>query len=62
MLFYGHVETAEERIAHVRRLREIQAETRGFAEFVPIPLPGGDVALVEGRSALDEHQIGRAHV
>ncbi|OZD54482.1 7,8-didemethyl-8-hydroxy-5-deazariboflavin synthase subunit CofG [Rhodococcus sp. 06-1477-1B] len=56
VLFYGHVETAEERIAHLRRLREIQAETGGFAEFVPIPLPGGDVALVEGRSPLDEHR------
>ncbi|MCD2168085.1 7,8-didemethyl-8-hydroxy-5-deazariboflavin synthase CofG [Microbacterium sp. JC 701] len=56
VLFYGHVETAAERIAHLRRLREIQAETHGFAEFVPIPLPGGDVALVEGRSPLDEHR------
>jgi len=56
VLFYGHVETAAERIAHLRRLREIQAETRGFAEFVPIPLPGGDVALVEGRSPIDEHR------
>lgn len=56
VLFYGHVETAEERIAHLRRLREIQAETHGFAEFVPIPLPGADVALVEGRSPIDEHR------
>lgn len=56
VLFYGHVETAEERVAHLRRLREIQAETGGFAEFVPIPLPGGDVAVVEGRSPLDEHR------
>ncbi|MFJ4159856.1 7,8-didemethyl-8-hydroxy-5-deazariboflavin synthase CofG [Microbacterium testaceum] len=56
VLFYGHVETAEERIAHLRRLRAIQAETRGFAEFVPIPLPGGDVGLVEGRSPIDEHR------
>ncbi|MCM3503280.1 7,8-didemethyl-8-hydroxy-5-deazariboflavin synthase CofG [Microbacterium sp. P26] len=56
VLFYGHVETADERIAHLRRLRAIQAETHGFAEFVPIPLPGGDVALVEGRSPIDEHR------
>ncbi|MEV7767349.1 7,8-didemethyl-8-hydroxy-5-deazariboflavin synthase CofG [Microbacterium sp. NPDC086615] len=56
VLFYGHVETAEERIAHLRRLREIQDETRGFAEFVPIPLPGGDVPLVTGRAPLDEHR------
>ncbi|KTS91031.1 FO synthase [Microbacterium testaceum] len=56
VLFYGHVETAEERIAHLRRLREIQTETRGFAEFVPIPLPGGDVPLVAGRAPVDEHR------
>ena len=56
VLFYGHVETAAERIAHLRLLRGIQAETRGFAEFVPIPLPGGEVPLVPGRSAIDEHR------
>jgi len=56
VLFYGHVETAGERVTHLRRLREIQADTRGFAEFVPIPLPGGDVPLVAGRSPLDEHR------
>lgn len=58
VLFYGHVETAEERIAHLRRLRTIQDETSGFTEFVPIPLPGpqGGVALVPEREALDEHR------
>lgn len=58
VLFYGHVETARERIAHLRRLREIQDATRGFTEFVPIPLPGehGGVPLVAGRDAVDEHR------
>ncbi|WP_425561360.1 7,8-didemethyl-8-hydroxy-5-deazariboflavin synthase CofG [Microbacterium pumilum] len=58
VLFYGHVETAAERIVHLRRLREMQNTTRGFTEFVPIPLPGpgGGVPLVAGRSALDEHR------
>lgn len=58
VLFYGHVETAAERIAHLRRLREIQSATRGFTEFVPIPLPGpaGGVPLVSGRGPLDEHR------
>lgn len=58
VLFYGHVETAGERIAHLRALRTIQDETGGFTEFVPIPLPGpaGGVPLVAGRSALDEHR------
>ncbi|MDZ8160976.1 7,8-didemethyl-8-hydroxy-5-deazariboflavin synthase CofG [Microbacterium aquimaris] len=58
VLFYGHVETAGERVTHLRRLREIQAVTGGFREFVPIPLPGprGGVPLVPGRSPLDEHR------
>ena len=58
VLFYGHVETAAERIAHLRTLRAIQDETGGFAEFVPIPLPTpvGGVPLVDGRSPLDEHR------
>lgn len=59
VLFYGHVETAAERIAHLRELAAIQRETRGFTEFVPIPLPGpmgGGVPLVPGRAPLDEHR------
>jgi CofH subfamily radical SAM domain protein len=58
VLFYGHVETAAERIAHLRRLRSIQADTGGFSEFVPIPLPGasGGVPLVPGRAPIDEHR------
>ncbi|WP_308291827.1 7,8-didemethyl-8-hydroxy-5-deazariboflavin synthase CofG [Microbacterium jejuense] len=58
VLFYGHVETATERIAHLRRLREIQSATNGFTEFVPIPLPGpaGGVPLVAGRAPIDEHR------
>lgn len=59
VLFYGHVETAAERIAHLRELADIQSRTRGFTEFVPIPLPeplGGGVPLVPGRRPLDEHR------
>ncbi|WP_235038056.1 7,8-didemethyl-8-hydroxy-5-deazariboflavin synthase CofG [Microbacterium sp. 18062] len=62
VLFYGHVETTGERIAHLRRLRAIQdAATAagaggGFSEFVPIPLPGHGVPLVAGRGDLDEHR------
>ncbi|MEQ6897936.1 7,8-didemethyl-8-hydroxy-5-deazariboflavin synthase CofG [Microbacterium sp. KR10-403] len=58
VLFYGHVETVAERIAHLRTLRAIQDETGGFAEFVPIPLPSpaGGVPLVDGRAPLDEHR------
>ena len=58
VLFYGHVETAAERVGHLRRLRELQSVARGFTEFVPIPLPGpaGGVPLVKGRAPVDEHR------
>jgi aminodeoxyfutalosine synthase len=36
-MLYGHVETAADRVDHLRRLRELQDETRGFVGFVPLP-------------------------
>ncbi|MGO1547097.1 7,8-didemethyl-8-hydroxy-5-deazariboflavin synthase CofG [Microbacterium gubbeenense] len=56
VMFYGHVETAEERIAHLRELIRVQRLTGGFNEFVPIPMPGWGTPLVDGRSDLDEHR------
>jgi aminodeoxyfutalosine synthase len=35
-LLYGHVETTEERIEHMLRLRELQDETGGFMCFIPL--------------------------
>ncbi|MCM3695539.1 7,8-didemethyl-8-hydroxy-5-deazariboflavin synthase CofG [Microbacterium oleivorans] len=55
VLFYGHVESAADRVAHLLTLRGLQDETGGFTEFVPIPLPGGG-ARVADRSELDEHR------
>ncbi|NYF09497.1 FO synthase [Leifsonia sp. AK011] len=56
VMFYGHGETAEQRIAHLERLIEIQDETGGFTEFVPIPLPGSTVSLDEHRAV---HAVSR---
>ncbi|MEW6068374.1 MAG: aminofutalosine synthase MqnE [Nitrospirota bacterium] len=36
-MLYGHIETLEERIDHLIRLRELQDETIGFQSFVPLP-------------------------
>lgn len=33
-MMFGHVETVEDRIEHLRRLREVQDETRGFTAFI----------------------------
>ena len=35
-MMYGHVESAEHRVRHMLLLREIQKETGGFTEFVPL--------------------------
>jgi len=56
VLFYGHVETAADRVAHLLRLADVQLVTGGFTELVPIPLPGWGVPLVPGRSPIDKHR------
>jgi cyclic dehypoxanthinyl futalosine synthase len=33
-MMYGHVETVEDRVQHMRRIRELQDETRGFRAFI----------------------------
>jgi len=35
-MMFGHLETIENRINHIVKLREIQKETGGFTEFVPL--------------------------
>ncbi|MEW6376785.1 MAG: aminofutalosine synthase MqnE [Thermodesulfobacteriota bacterium] len=35
-ILYGHIETDEERIAHLMALREVQDETGGFVAFIPL--------------------------
>ncbi|AEA47610.1 5-amino-6-(D-ribitylamino)uracil--L-tyrosine 4-hydroxyphenyl transferase CofH [Archaeoglobus veneficus] len=36
-MMYGHIETWEQRIRHIKLIREIQEETGGFTEFIPLP-------------------------
>ena len=36
-IMYGHIESLEDRIKHLEVLRDIQRETHGFTEFVPLP-------------------------
>ncbi|MFS0884190.1 7,8-didemethyl-8-hydroxy-5-deazariboflavin synthase CofG [Aeromicrobium sp. 179-A 4D2 NHS] len=41
VLFYGHGETPGQVVAHLRKLLQIQADTGGFTELVPMAFPGG---------------------
>lgn len=36
-MLYGHIETSEERVEHLLRLRALQDETSGFLAFIPLP-------------------------
>jgi aminodeoxyfutalosine synthase len=35
-MLYGHIETPEEKVEHLIRLRELQDETGGFLAFIPL--------------------------
>jgi len=35
-MMFGHIETLEDRVNHIAKIREIQKETKGFTEFVPL--------------------------
>src|SRR5712691_5559668 len=34
-MLYGHIETSEQRVDHLRQLRHLQDETHGFSGFIP---------------------------
>jgi aminodeoxyfutalosine synthase len=36
-MLYGHVESVADRVDHLRQLRALQDETRGFVAFIPLP-------------------------
>jgi aminodeoxyfutalosine synthase len=44
-MLYGHVETEEERVDHLIKLRELQDETHGFVTFIPLAFHPDNTAL-----------------
>ena len=44
-LLYGHIETLEERLTHMIRLRELQDETGGFLTFIPLAFQPGETGI-----------------
>jgi len=44
-MLYGHVETEEDRVDHLVKLRELQDETRGFVAFIPLAFHPDNTAL-----------------
>ena len=41
-MLFGHIESLEDRVDHLRQLRALQDETHGFSGFVPLPYQPGN--------------------
>jgi aminodeoxyfutalosine synthase len=44
-ILYGHIETMQERVEHLLKLRALQDETRGFLSFIPLAFQPGDTGI-----------------
>ena len=44
-MLYGHIETIEEKIAHLISLRELQDKTKGFSAFIPLAFHSKNTSL-----------------
>jgi aminodeoxyfutalosine synthase len=55
-MLYGHVETLEQRVDHLRQLRQLQDETGGFSGFVPFAFEPQTTVLahIERASAIEQ--------
>ncbi len=56
-ILYGHIETLEERVEHMMKLRVLQDETRGFLTFIPLAFQPGDTGIKPANrftSAIDD--------
>ena len=46
-MLYGHVESVEDRVDHLLRLRQLQDETGGFVTFIPLAFQPWEVPAME---------------
>ncbi len=54
-LLYGHMETYEERVDHMLKLRDLQDETGGFMSFIPLAYqPGSTQVVARQASAIED--------
>jgi aminodeoxyfutalosine synthase len=56
-MLYGHVETLEQRVDHLRQLRELQDETGGFTGFVPFAFEPQTTILAHVKPASAVEQL-----
>ena len=48
-MMFGHIETLEERLEHLQRVRDLQDKTRGFTAFIPWPFQPDNTPLAKAR-------------
>jgi aminodeoxyfutalosine synthase len=53
-LLYGHIETYEERVDHMLKLRGLQDEAPGFMSFIPLAFEPGQTGIPSGRQGAIE--------
>jgi aminodeoxyfutalosine synthase len=55
-MLYGHIETLEQRVDHLRQLRELQDETGGFTGFIPFAFEPQTTVLshIKAASAVEQ--------
>ncbi|VAX24280.1 Cyclic dehypoxanthine futalosine synthase [hydrothermal vent metagenome] len=46
-MMFGHIETLEERVESMKRIRDLQDETGGFTAFIPWPFQPDNTALAD---------------
>jgi aminodeoxyfutalosine synthase len=66
-MLYGHIEKYEHRVDHMRRLRELQDETKGFQTFIPLAFHPDHTAMdhfarPSGMEDLKNLAIGRVYL
>ncbi|MDR3629027.1 MAG: cyclic dehypoxanthinyl futalosine synthase [Desulfocapsaceae bacterium] len=52
-MMFGHIETAAERLEHLRRLRDLQDRTGGFTAFIPWPFQPDNTVLA-GQNGIEK--------
>ena len=48
-MMFGHIETAKDRVDHIAKIREIQKETGGFTEFVPLDFIASEAPMYKNQ-------------
>jgi aminodeoxyfutalosine synthase len=56
-MLYGHIETLEQRVDHLRQLRALQDETGGFTGFVPFAFEPNTTVLAHVKPATAVEQL-----